>query len=231
MVGLVGEALLFLERQSARVESALEGDFRVMLFLKADPEGGREKVLEEELLGLPGTVEARFVSRRDALSALRREEPELVEAALLLSDNPLLPAFEARLDARTLARVGQWIEDARGVADWADVRYKQAEVRAALQAQFYRHAIDIVMSAAVCAASLLLIFTLWLGRRAEVARVEAETALAAGVGGVAGAGLTALIVLPLRLLTPWWAWPSAPRQVFLAAGAAAVGWALCRRSD
>lgn len=231
IAGLVGETLLFLERQSAKIESVLVDDFRVVLFLKSDPEAGRERVLEEQLLGLPGVLEARYVSRRDALAALRRDEPDLVESALLLSDNPLLPAFEVKLDEDSLARVGQWVVEAQDVADWADVRYKSGQVQAALQAQFYRHTINIVLSAAVCAASLLLLTGLWPAGRVVARRHEWESGLSAAAGGLAGAGLTGLVVLQVRMLTPWWAWPSAPRQFLLAAGASALGWILCRRHD
>src|SRR5688500_11566133 len=103
--------LLFLERQCAKVESVLKEDFRVVLFLKEDPAPGREKVLAEQLLGLPGVQDARFISRQEALAELRRDEPELVESALLLSDNPLLPAFEVKLDDDNLARAPQWISE------------------------------------------------------------------------------------------------------------------------
>jgi cell division protein FtsX len=231
IAGLVGETLLFLERQSSKIEAALSEDFRVVLFMKNDPEAGREKVIEEQLLGMPGVLEAKYVSRRDALAALRRDEPELVESALLLSDNPLLPAFEVKLDEDSLARVAQWAADAADVADWADVRYKKQQVQAALQAQLYRHAVNVVLSAVVCAVSLLVLAGLWPPGRAVARRHEWEAALGGAAGGVFGAGMAALVVLPMRLLTPWWAWPSGPRQTLLLAGAGALGWVLCRRHE
>jgi len=232
LAGLAGETLLFLEGQCARVESALRDDFRVVCFLKADPEPGREKVLEEQLRAIEGVEDVRYVSRQEALAELRRREPELVESALLLSDNPLLPAFEVKLDELGLARLPQWLEDARGVADWADLRYKSAQVQAALQAQFYRHAIDVSLSAAVCAAALLLLVGVWWpGGKAGHKDRAGATALVSAAGACAGAATTALVALPLRLLTPWWSWPPASKQALLVFGAGAVGWVLCRRAD
>src|SRR5438874_11602564 len=95
-VGLAGETLLLLQRQCARVEQTLRDDFRVVLFMKADLEEGRRKVLEEQLRALPDVEDVRALSKQDALDALRREEPELVESVSFLSDNPLDPGFEIK---------------------------------------------------------------------------------------------------------------------------------------
>lgn len=232
LAGLAGETLLFLEGQCARVETALRDDFRVVCFLKSEPEPGREKVLEEQLRALDGVEDVRYVSRTEALSELRREEPQLVESALLLSDNPLLPAFEVRLDELGLARMPQWLSEARELADWSDVRYKNAQVQAALQAQFYRHAIDVSLSAAVCAAALLVLVGLWShGGKMSLKGRSGAPALVAAAGACSGAAVTALVALPLRVLTPWWSWPPASKQALLVAGAAAMGWVLCRKAD
>lgn len=229
IAGLGGETLLFLQSQTARVAYSLRDDFRVLLFLKGDLDDGRQKVLEEKLRALPDVEDARYVSRREALAALRREDPELVDSIALLGDSPLNPAYEVRLAGSAIGRLPQWLAEAGAVWDWADARYKGAQARAMLQAEFYGHVIDLALSAIVCLTALLALTALWSGRGQGLPPLEA---LLAGAGGAAaGAALTALMVLPMRVLTPWWSWPSGARQAALLAASGIAGWVLCRRGD
>lgn len=236
--GLGGQALLFLEKQCLKIEGALISDFRILLFLGAELDAGRLKVIEEGLWAIPDVAEVRVVSKQEALSALRLREPELVESIALVSDNPLKPAYEVRLARRSLSRVPQWIAQAQGVAPWADVRYKPAQVEAILQAQFYGYFIQLALSAMACVTALMVLGGLWPSGKAggkawtgPGGRWEAIAAagLAAGVGGMAGAAVTSLMVLPMRLLTPWWAWPSAAKLAVLLVGVSAAGGALCAK--
>jgi hypothetical protein len=236
IAGLGGETLLFARSQCARAESELRGDFKVVLFLKSDAGDDRRKALESKLLALPGAGALRYVSREEALAELRRDDPELAKSVTLLGENPLNPAFEAGLTEDGVGGLAGWLAAARGVEDWADVRYKEAEVRAILQAQFYRRVLEIVLNALLCLAALLALHRLWLagpGLGSTLAPVppaplDASKALASGAGAAAGAALCALLALPMRLLTPWWAWPSLGAQALLLAAGGMAGWALCR---
>ena len=239
LAGLGGETLLFLERQCWRIEETLRRDFRVVLFLKGEPPETRLKVVEERLLALPDVDEVRYISARDALAALHRQEPELVDAVTLVGENPLQPAFEVRLDGEGIARLPEWIAQAEPAGDWADIRYKPAQAQALLQARFYGHFLSLVFSASLLAAGGLGLLGVWtLARRPRAwaalahgglraAAASAGTAAASAGGAAAGAALAALMALPMRLYTPWWAWPSGPRQLFLGLGAALAGWVLC----
>ena len=252
--GLGGETLLFFESQCARVEEALKDDFRILLFLKSDVDEGRRKVLDEKLLALPDVEGIRYVSSGDALAELRRRDPELAESALIVGDNPLSPAYELRLSNEGFGRVPALIAAARAVEGWADVRYKPAQVRSILQAQYCRHLLAVVFSAMLCLVLMLALAALWrAGRGAGLGRSGASPVeggagwgrfgwgfrfpafspapLAAAAGAAAGAGLTALIAIPIKLLTSWWAWPSLASQAVLVAGAAVAGWVLCGRGD
>ncbi len=206
-VGLGGETLAMLQRQCVRVEQTLHDDFRVVLFLKSDLEEGKQQVLEEQLRALPDVEDVRAVSRQDALEALRREEPELVQAVAFLSDNPLQPAFEVKLDEAGLGKLPQWLTQASALADWADVRYKPSQVEAALQAAFYARFIGVALSGLVCLVSILALAGLWttLGpgkahwsgwARALFSHPDAPGGALAG--GLFGACIGAAVALPLR---------------------------------
>jgi len=97
--GLGGETLLFLQRQSARIEQVMEDDFRLVLFLKKEPQDGKQKVLEDRLRALPDVADARYVSRQEAMAELRRQDPELVESVGLPFAIPLAQV-ERTLDLR-----------------------------------------------------------------------------------------------------------------------------------
>ena len=233
IVGLGGETLLFLGSQCAKVEAALKDDFRILLFLKSDVDAGRRKVLDEKLLALPDVEGVRYISRNDALAELRRKDPGLVESALI-GDNPLSPAYEVRLSGEGFGRVPALIVAAQTVEAWTDIRYKAAQVRTILQAQFYRHLITLVLSCMLCLTAALALASLWQERSAWWQFKFSGFSLApvlAAVSAAAGAGLTVLIALPMKLLTSWWAWPSGASQAVLVAGAGVAGWVLCGRGD
>lgn len=239
-VGLGGETLALIQRQCLRVEQVLREDFRVVLFLKAEPEEGREKVLEEQLRALPDVEDVRAVSSQEALDALRREEPRLVEAVSFLSDDPLQPAFEVKLADGALGRLPQWLARAGALADWSDVRYKPAQVEAILQAAFYARFVGVALSGLVCLAALLALAGLWSSVAPGKAHgpgwgraLLAHPAAAAGAlaGGIFGAGAAAAIALPLKAGVVGLAWPSAAQQAAILAAAAVSGWTLCGLRD
>lgn len=231
--GIGGESLLFLQRQCLRAEHALRDDFRVILFLRKDLEPSKQKILEEQLRAMPEVEDARGISSQEALETLRRADPELVESVVLVGDNPLQPAYEVRLAEAALGRLEEWISRAQSLADWADVRYKPAEVEMILQAQFYERFLSLALSAIACLiGAMALAALLALGRppRGEPAArrgpAPARQALVCAASAALGAGLIFLLVSPMRHVSAWWAWPAAPSQAWLLLGAGVVGWVL-----
>lgn len=232
--GLAGATLLLLQRQCARVERSLRDDFRVVLFMKAELGEGPGKVLEERLRALPSVEDVRAVSKRDALEALRREEPELVASLSFLSDNPLNPAFEVKLAPDALGGLPQWLEQAQALADWADIRYKAVEVEAILQAAVFSRFIGVALSALVCLTAFLALAGLWAGRGWAVnARVlsHMDAALCAAGGAAFGVLAASGLALPLRSAAPGWAWPSGWQHAAVLVCAATAGWVLCGLRD
>jgi hypothetical protein len=234
VAGLGGETLLFMQRQCRVVEESLRDDFRVLLFLRADLDDGKQKVLEERLRSLPDVDDVRGVSRQEQLAALKKDDPELIESVALIGDNPLMPAFEVRLGEAGIAKIAQWLTQAQPLADWADVRYKPAQVQAILQAQLYARFLDLALAALVCLGAALALAGIWSAGRAGSLLLRREGALAAlltALGAVGGVGLVCLMVLPLRSVAPWWGWPTVGGQLALLAGSSAAGWVLCARAE
>lgn len=225
-----------MERQCWNIERALRDDFRMLLFLRDELAESKQKVLEDKLLALPDVEEARYVSRREALADLRREDPELVQSVSLLGENPLSPAYEVRFAPGGFGNVPRWLALAAPLADWAEVRYKGGQIRAILQAQFLGHFLNLAWSAVICLTALMGLTGLWSVVRKPKGWAwrwaHSPAALAAGAAGAAGgAGLAALTALPMKILNPWWAWPSAGRQGVILMGAAVAGWLLCAHGD
>jgi cell division protein FtsX len=209
MAGMAGESLVLVRTQVSRFENLLREDFRVLLFLKNDLPDSQEKVLEDKLLGLPDVSEARFVSRDAALAALRQDDPELVDSVTWMGDNPLRSAFEVRPAAGALGRFGDWLAAVRGVADWADLRYRPGQVRAILQAQLYGHFLSLILSALLCLACAALAATLWWARSPVAWRAAVPAAAGAAVGLVLALGAA----WPARQYLPWWGLPAAGHQL------------------
>jgi hypothetical protein len=216
MAGMAGESLLLIHTQVARFERLLREDFKVLMFLRADPSEGEEKVLEEKLLGMPDVREVRFVSRDAALSTLRREDPELVDSVAWIGENPLRSAFEVSLTPGGLGRFAAWLAAARDVTDWADVRYRPGQVRAILQAQLYGHFLGLILNALLCAAAVVLAAVLWWMSPAlpSVRAVASVAELAAGATAI-GMILALAAAWPARGYLPWWESPAWGPQLLI----------------
>jgi hypothetical protein len=228
IAGLAGETLLLLKRHCSGIESALQSDFRVLAFLKGNPAAERLKVLEEKFRALEGVEEALFVSRDEALSRLRQRDPELVEAVTWLGESPLPHAFELRLSPGSLGRFPQWLDAAATLSEWAELRYKPGQVRAILQVQFYGRFIGLVVGAAFCVATVLLLSFFWgAGSGAFPVRRQLPAACLAALGAGAGMAAACLAVYPMRHYFPWWSLPAASQHLLLLAAASALGWVFC----
>ncbi len=224
-IGLAVATLLFLERQSARLEAALREDFRVVFFLRGAVDEPRLRVLEERLLAAPEAAEVRYVAPAAALENLRREDPELVDAVALVGDNPLPGSFEVRPAPEALAALPRWIAEAARSGDWSDVRHKPGQLQAVLQARFYGRLLRLVLDTLLCLAAGLVLAALASVRAAATAPSPARLrdAAAAAAGTAVGALLAAAIAWPLKRHDWLWAWPAPGSQAVLLAAGAALG--------
>ncbi len=230
--GLAGETLLLAERHCSRLEASLRDDFRVVLFARASLEEARAKVLEEKLRAAPEVADVRFVSADEALAALKRADPELAESVALVGDNPLPAAFEVRPTPESLTHLGAWIDGARRLADWSDLRYKPGQVQAILRLRFYAHLLRVTLSTFVCLfaglalAALSGLFSADRGRGTSSLAGSGASALLAAAGGAAGGLFAIAVSWPLHRDELLWAWPRPVAQIFLLAACAVLGWSL-----
>lgn len=222
--GLAGETLLLVESHCSRLEESLRDDFRVVFFARPTLEAARVKVLEEKLRAFPEAAEVRYVAADDALAALKRDDPELAESVALVGDNPLPSAFEVRPAPEAFTRLGAWLDEARGVADWADVRWKPGQVQAILRLRFYSRLLRVTLSTLLCLCAGLALAA--LAGTAKAGFVRRAPAAWAGAGGIAGLLAAVAVSWPLRRDELLWAWPALPAQVVLVAVCATIGWSL-----
>lgn len=219
--GLAGETLLLAERHCSRLEASLRDDFRVVLFTRSSLEEARAKVLEEKLRAAPEVADVRFISADEALSALKRDDPELAESVALVGGNPLPAAFEVRPTPESLTHLGAWINDAQRLADWSDLRYKPGQVQAILRLRFYARLLRMTLSTLMCIIAAIALVALSLSVRPRRAPMLWTTA-----GGASGALLAILISWPLHRDELLWAWPQPLAQLSLLAACATLGWSL-----
>lgn len=222
--GLAGETLLLAEAHCSRLEEALRDDFRVVFFAKPSLDAGRAKVLEEKLRSAPDAADVRWVSADDALAALKRDDPELADSVALVGDNPLPSAFEVRPAAEAFTRLGAWLEDARGLAEWSDVRWKPGQVQAILRLRFYSRLLRVALSTLLCLGAGLALAALAGAAKASAGR--RSLALWGGLGGAAGLLFAVAVAWPLRRDELLWAWPAPSAQAALVAACATIGWSL-----
>jgi cell division protein FtsX len=225
-VGLAGETLLLAERHCSRLEASLRDDFRVVLFIRPSLEEARARVLEEKLRAAPEIEDVRFVSADEALAALKRDDPELVESVAVVGDNPLAAAFEVRPSPESLTRFAAWVDGVQRLADWSDLRYKPGQVQAVLRLRFYAYFLRMTLSTLVCLVAGLALIALKASARSG-ALENARSWLAWSVaGGGAGVAMAIAISWPLRRDDLLWAGPSPLAQLTLLAACATLGWSL-----
>jgi len=224
--GLAGEILLLAERHCTRLETSLREDFRVVLFTRAPLEEARAKVIEEKLRAAPEVADVRFVSADEALAALKRDDPELVESTALVGDNPLPSAFEVTPTPESLTQLGAWIDDARRLSDWSDLRYKPGELQVILRLRFYSRLLRMVLSTLVCLLAGVALAALASTVNAQASRERNRLALWSAAGGAAGLLFALAISWPLRRDELLWAVPSAFSHLSLLAACATLGWSL-----
>ena len=215
-----GESLVLLRAQITDFEKLSREDFRVLFFLKAELPESRRLVLEEKLLGLPEVESVRFIPRDEALAALRREDQKLADSVAWMGENPLPSAFEVRPSPGALGHFESWLEAARGAADWADARYRQAQVRAILQAALYGHFLGVILSFLLCVAAAILAAALWRAPASFLARATVSGAFLPAAGAAAGIILALAAAWPARPYLPWWRVPRMADQIILWAAAA-----------
>jgi hypothetical protein len=233
MAGMAGESLLLVRTQVLRFESLLQDDFRVLMFLKNDLPESQVKIVGDKLLGLPEVREARFVSRDAALTALRRDDPELVDSVTWMGDNPLRPAFEVRPTPAALGRFDEWLERARGVSDWSDLRYRAGQVRAILQGHFLSLILSFLLCLACAALAAALWWTPWPGASRPTTgegpppsdgshspSLKGTTFARAAAGAAVGLLLALGAAWPARQYLPWWQMPAVGSQLAVWAAAA-----------
>lgn len=223
---LAAQTLLLVERQCARLESALSDDFRVVFFLRGAPEESKRAVLEEKLRAQPEASEVRYVSPEDGLAAVRHEDPDLVDAVALVGDNPLPGAFEIKPAPESLARLAVWIGAVQSLADWSDVRWKPAQLQAILRARLYGHWLRLTLSTLLCAAAMLALWALGSSLNVGDRESSAGLAVAGALGGAAGLAFAALAAWPLRRDGLLWAGPPPWTQAAITAACGMLGWSL-----
>ncbi len=216
---VAGESLLLLSAQIAGFEKVSREDFRVSFFLKSELPDNRRQVLEDKLLGLEGVESVRFVARDEALAALRQEDPELADSIAWMGENPLPSAFEVRPRAGALGHFEDWLQVVRGAAEWSDVRFRPAQVRAILQAALYGRFLSLVLSFLLCVAAVILVVGLWRSP-ARFSWAAMPGALLPACGAAGGMLLALAAAWPARPYLPWWHLPRAVDQIILWAAAA-----------
>jgi cell division protein FtsX len=223
---LAAQTLILVERQCRSLESALSDDFRVVLFLRGPLEEGRRAVLEEKLRALPEAADVRYVAPEEGLAAVRREDPDLVDAVALVGENPLPGAFEIKPSPEALPRLAAWLLSVQGMADWSDVRWKPAQLQAILRARLYGHWLRLALSTLLCAAAALALWALGFTAHASDRGLAAALAFAGGFGGAAGLAFSTLASWPLRRDGLLWSPAPLWTQAAVAAACAVLGWSL-----
>ncbi len=226
--GLGGEALILLRGQCGQIERSLRADFVVLLVPSKNIDAGGEKNLENKLAALPDVEGVRYVSKDEALSRLEQSDPQLVDSLAWLGENPLPSAFEVRLAPRGFGRLADWISSASAITEWSDIRYKSGEVKTILQAQFYGYWIDMIFGFGAAFVIVMALCVLWISPHHLEKRLHSGIpAFLAAAGGLCGAVLALATASPLRLIAPWWSWPSVASQTGLLLTLAVAGWSLC----
>ena len=220
--GVAGESLLLLKRHCTRSRplcATTSGCSSSAKTSKAQAQSFRRSSAP-----CPTSRGGPLCSREARSASLGLEDPDLCASVTWLGENPLPPAYELRWSEGGLQRFPQWLTQAGAVADWAEIRYKPAQIRALLQARFYRHFLSLTLSACVCAAAAAGAAGFWiLGARPRPLKGAAGPALTAAAGTLVGIAAVCLLTLPVKGYFPWWSLPPGSAQLLLLAVSGGLG--------
>ncbi len=235
ILGLSGEALLLSKAAVSHFSGNLRKDFHVLFFLPEDSSAQTLAAAQKLVMEIPGTQSSTPISQEEALSILKKEDPELAENLSFLPKNPIEPAIEATLTKQGLLSFSSWRGEASSKGKWTETRYQPEALKSILRLELYLRFLNVSLTALLCLASLIVILGILLPlmtlsrhsthKMMELLSLSGKTFGIAVIGVCLGGIFSASFAWPLARAVSWWIWPSLITQgifLFPAATACAI---------
>jgi cell division transport system permease protein len=134
---------------------------RIIAYLKHEPPPGDTTTLVEQVSGLPGVARVRYVSKADALRALKIELGPQAAIVDTLPDNPLPASLEVLPDSRQAApeMVGSLVRQLEGLPEVEDVQGGTEWVERVAQWQHLLQLLGLATGGLLAAAAILTVTT------------------------------------------------------------------------
>jgi cell division transport system permease protein len=210
---------------------AVQKQVEVVVFLREDVRDGEMQSLDAFLREHPAVLDARFLTRDQALAAFREELEDREYLLEALETNPLPDTFEITLydDWKTTDRIATFAEQVGGMAGVEEVKYGREWVGRLNRVIVLLVLVDLFLGAVVALSSLLVVANtvkLTLIARREMIELMKMVGATAGVirrpfviEGVLQGGLAAMVAGILLLFLTGFLQGRVPEVVALSAPA------------
>jgi len=227
-VALLWQSLIFMDMRLTDYARTLQDSFKIILKINGPVDSATLTQIGESLNQKKDIASVKLYSPQEAMETVQKQNPQLVQAVLLMGKNKMPAYFEVKLTP-------QGMNNAEPLADSLAAEY------AVLTPYYNRTHASFAFYAALCSKILritlvvaLLVFLLFMFL-VEAAQAERSFAYTLGgvvsgmLAGVLAAGVMALFIFPTGLLVPAVAaFTTWGRQILLVTFCALMGWTLAK---
>lgn len=110
-IAVLWQGLLLMECRLSQYYNELESSFKVILTVREDQNNTQLAQLGESLNQKQDIISVRLFSPQDGLEEVRRQNPQLTEALLLMGRNKMPAYFELKLSAQTMGNIRPFVDN------------------------------------------------------------------------------------------------------------------------
>ena len=227
-VALLLQALVFADTRLGLYYQELEQRFKVILTVDAPADNAALSQMGESLNQKEDISSVRLFSPEDALGVVKKQNPQLAEAMLLMGKNKMPAYFELILNARAINNIRPFVDNL--AAEYPALTPHYSEAHAALL--FYTGLSGKLLHVSVVFALLLFLAFMFLVEAypsAEARKHYLGGAVSGVLAGVASCAFFAVLVYPTGFLAQAMAeFTSWGRQLLMLAFCGLLGWTLSK---
>ena len=221
-VVMLWQGVLLADNGVRRYYTELNNSFKMLLSL-------REYTTDEELQNLSarlqqreGVAEVKAYNAQEALDALHRQNPQLVDTMLLLGNHKMPAYFEVKLDEKAVANIKSFADNLALHFVQLNVRYNAEHARLIVNAGLFCKLLRLVEMVSLLALAVFMFLVEASARRA----VSGVSGFFSGILAAASAVIVlAAVVYPVGYLPQVWNFfISAKQQVILLVMGGLLGW-------
>ncbi len=227
-VAVLLQSVVFVDMRLGNYYRELNDSFKVLLTVNGQPSNEELEQTGESLNQKTDISSVRLFSPEDALSVVRRQNPQLTEALLLMGKNKMPAYFELKLNYKAINNIRPFVDNLAAEYPGLEAHYNADHARLL----FYTGLCSKLLNLAVIFAILLFLAFMFLVEAYPSNQVRSHYlggAVSGVLAGLASCVFFAVLVYPTGFLSVAFAqFTTAGRQLLMLAFCGLFGWTLSK---